>query len=272
MNRTDGLNAALRSLDPADQDIDSAGGRARTDLYAILAQDPRPTPRTGAGSTVRDIHRPRRAGRVVLLGGLAVAVMAGLVVLPSLTGGDQAFATWTAAPMAMSAQQRAAAADDCRENLQSGTGEDDADNLNSAEPAIAERRGVWTTVVLTGRDGFTAMCITDDSAGLFDDGMIGSLGTPAGYVPPRPRELFATDLGMGTMGAGDISLAAGAAGPDVVGVAYRSRAHGVVAATVYGGQFALWFPGDELKDRPSGGVEVDVTYRDGRAGTSRLTL
>ncbi len=272
MNRTDGLNAALRSLDPADQDIDPTDGRARTDMYAILAADPTPAPQTGAWSPVFEVHRPRPARRVALLGGLAAAVTAGLVVLPSLTGGDQAFATWTAAPTAMSAQQRAAAADDCRENLQSGAGEDDADNLNSAEPAIAERRGVWTTVVLAGRDGFTAMCITDDSAGLFTDGMIGSLGTPAGYAAPGPRELFATNLGTGTMGAGDISLAAGAVGPDVVGVAYRSRAHGVVAATVYGGRFALWFPGDELKDRPSGGVEVDVTYRDGRAGTSRLTL
>ncbi|MGI8535729.1 MAG: hypothetical protein ACR2K2_04360 [Mycobacteriales bacterium] len=114
--------------------------------------------------------------------------------------------------------------------------------------------------------------ITDDSAGLFDDGMIGSVGTPTGYAALGPRELFATDLGMGTMGAGDISLAAGAVGPDVVGVAYRSRVHGVVTATVEGGRFALWFPGDELKDRPSGGVEVDVTYRDGQTDTSRLIL
>lgn len=271
MNRTDGLDAALRTLDPADQNIDSAGGRARTDLYAILAQEPTPMPRAGAGSAVRAIHRPRRAGRVALLGGLAAAATAGVIVLPSLTGGDQAFATWTSAPTGMSAQERAAAADDCRETQHSGPGQDYAGDLRSAELAIGERRGVWTTVILAGQAGFAATCITDNSAGLFSNGMIGSIGAPTGYAAPGPRELFATDLGTGTVGARDISLAAGAVGPDVVGVAYRSRSHGDVTATVSGGRFALWFPGDELADA-AGGVEVDVTYRSGQTGTSRLTL
>lgn len=276
MNRTDSISAALRTLDPADQHIDPAGSRARTDLHAILAQDPTPTLRTEAGSPVLAVHRPRRAGRtasrVGLLGGLAAAVTAGLVVLPSLTGGDQAFATWTAAPTGMSGQQRSTAADDCRKQMKSGAGYDYLNDLGSATLAIAERRGVWTTVVLTGKEGFSALCITDDSAGLFDKGMIGSIGKPGGYAAPGPRELSATDLGMGTMGAGDISLAAGAAGPDVVAVTYRSQSHGNVTATVNAGRFALWFPGDELKERPTGWVEVQVTYRDGQTGTSRLTL
>lgn len=142
------------------------------------------------------VHRPRRAGRtarrVALLGALTAAVAGGLVVLPSFTGGDQAFGTWTAAPTGMSAQQRAAAAIDCRQNQQSGAGADSADDLIIAEPAIAERRGVWTTVVLVGGNGFAAMSIIDDSAGLFTDGMIGSIGTPADYAAPGPRELFAT--------------------------------------------------------------------------------
>ncbi len=275
MNRTDSISAALRTLDPTDQHIDPAGSRARTDFHAILAQDPTPTPRTEAGSPVLAVHRPRRAGRtasrVGLLGGLAAAVTAGLVVLPSLTSGDQAFATWTAAPADLSVQQRAAAAADCRQNQRSGAGQDFSGDLSSAEPAIAERRGVWTTVVLAGRDGFAAMCITDDSAGLFTDGMIGSIGTPTGYAAPGPRELFATDLGSGTMSAGHISLAAGAAGNDVAGIVYRSQSHGDVTATVSGGRFALWFPGDELKDI-AGGVQEDVTYRDGQTGASRLTL
>lgn len=271
MNHTDGIDAALLTLDPASQNVDPTGGRARMDLYAILAQDPAPMPRIGAGSTVRASHQPRHAGRVALLGGLAAAATAGVIVLPSLTGGDQAFATWTSAPAGMSAQERAAAADDCRKNQHSGAGRDYAGDLGSAKLAIAERRGAWTTVVLAGRDGFSATCITDDSAGLFTGGVIGSLGRPAGHAVPGPRELFATDLGMGTMDAGDISLAAGAVGPEVVGVAYRSRSHGDVTATVSGGRFALWFPGGELED-VTDGIEVAVTYRDGQTGTSRLTL
>lgn len=276
MNRTDDITAALHTLDPADQHVDPAGGRARADLYAILAQDPTPPLHTAAGTPASTVPRPRRAGRTarraVLLGALAAAVAGGLVVLPSLTGGDQAFATWTADPTGMSAQQRATAADDCRQNMKSGAGHDQRNDLDGATLAIAETRGVWTTVVLTGKDGFSAMCITDDSAGLFDKGMIGSVGKPGGYAAPGPRELSATDLGMGTMGAGDISLAAGAAGPDVLAVTYRSQTHGDVTATVNAGRFALWLPGDELKERPTGSVEVQVTYRDGQTGTSRLSL
>lgn len=48
-------------------------------------------------------------------------------------------------------------------------------------------------------------------------------------------ELLATDLGTGTVDAGEISLAAGAAGAagsDVAGVVYHSRTRGDVTATV----------------------------------------
>lgn len=94
----------------------------------------------------------------------------------------------------------------------------------------------------------------------------------AGTAVPGPRELTATDLGTGTMSAGDISLAADAAGSDIVGVIYMSRTHEDVTATVSLGHFALWLPGDELRNASSDGVEVYVTYQDGTTGTSRLTL
>jgi hypothetical protein len=172
----------------------------------------------------------------------------------------------------VSARQLAAAAASCRESLADGAGAGYADDLRDADPAVAERRGVWTTVVLAGPGGFSAMCVTDDSAHLFADAMIGSIGRPAGYAAPGPRQLVATDLGAGTVGAGDISLAAGAAGSDVAGVVYPSRTHGRVTATVRRGCFALWFPGDELTAASSDGVDVEVTYRDGTTATTRLTL
>ena len=87
-----------------------------------------------------------------------------------------------------------------------------ADEAEGAAVAVAERRGVWTTVVLAGEDGFSALCITDDAVHLFSNGMIGSVGKPADHTTPGPRELIATDLGTGSMDAGEISLAAGAAG------------------------------------------------------------
>lgn len=103
--------------------------------------------------------------------------------------------------------------------------------------------------------------------------MIGSIGSPTGFAPLRPRELTVTDLGSATMSAGDLSLAAGTVGTAIVGIVYDSRSHGEVAATVSNGRFASWFPGDELKDVSStDGVEVEVTYRDGTTGTALLQL
>lgn len=172
----------------------------------------------------------------------------------------------------MSEQERVDAAASCRRSQKNGAGGQYADDLSTAQPVIAERRGVWTTVVLAGTNGFSAMCITDDSTSLFAKDMIGSVGTPTDYATPGPRDLMATSLGAGTMNAGDLSLAAGTAGSNVARVVYYSRTHGDVAATVSQRHFALWLPGDELKDASSNGVEVKVTYRDGSTGTSRLTL
>jgi hypothetical protein len=45
-----------------------------------------------------------------------------------------------------------------------------------------------------------------------------------------------------------------------------------VKATVAKGHFALWLPGNELKDAATNGVEVEVTYKDGTKGTRNLTL
>ena len=85
------------------------------------------------------------------------AATAGLVILPALSGGDPAFATWTAA--GMSAQDSARAVADCRaSNKRVGDGMY-AGDVDAAAVAIAERRGVWTTVVLAGQNGFSALDI-----------------------------------------------------------------------------------------------------------------
>ncbi len=271
------IDTALRSLDAADHDVDPGSARARTDLQRILATDPSPglLPQPRLPSADR-VGRPRRtppnARRVAMAGGVLAAVTAGVVALPSLTGGDQAFASWTRAAQGMTGQEGADAAVSCRRMQEDGAGAEYADGLSSAEPVVAERRGVWTTVVLAGTDGFSAMCVTDNSTPLFSRDMIGSVGTPTDDAAPGPRHLIATSLGAGTMNAGVLSLAAGTAGSQVVEVVYHSRTHGDVAATVSHGHFALWLPGDELKDASSNGVEVEVTYRDGSTGTSRLTL
>ncbi|GLY75028.1 hypothetical protein Airi01_032950 [Actinoallomurus iriomotensis] len=268
MTRSPDIFTMLRSLDAADQDIDARGARARIELARIVATGP-------SGRPSRQPH-PRRRGRtawkVTLLGGTVVAGTAAVIVaLPSIMGGDRAFASWTPTPHAMSAKERANAAGRCRQVQEDGAGRFDANELRHADAAIVERRGAWTTVVLATGKGFSATCITDDSTHLFRDSF-GSIGTPAGYTPPGPRDLVATDLGTGIIDAGHLSIAAGIAGPEVAKVLYRSPAHGDVTATVSRGRFALWLPGDELAHAAKNGVEVEVTYRDGGTGTNRLHL
>ncbi|GAA4628294.1 hypothetical protein [Cellulomonas oligotrophica] len=271
MNRTDDLTTALRSLDAADPRVDGAGARARTVLQAILTTDPDQPTAAAPGGARTTARPPRTTRRVVATVGLVAAATAGIVALSPLTGGDHAFATWSATPSGMSSHEQAEAVAGCRASMQDAAPEL-AEGLAAAVAAVAERRGVWTTVVLSGADGLSALCVADSSAGLFEDAVIGSVGGPTGTLAPGARDLVATDLGTGTIGAGTVSLAAGEAGADVVGVVYRSATHGPVAATVRAGRFALWFPGADLTDAGSEGVDVQVTYRDGTTATRTLTL
>jgi hypothetical protein len=255
---TDDLLTLVRSLDPADPPALAPGGegpRAAADLARILTAAPEPAPR----------RRPTR-----VLGAAAAAVTAvagGIVLLPSVVGGDAAFASWSPQPReVVGSAARAEAAGTCREQLDDAAADGAA--LDRAVPAIAERRGDWTLVLLSGAGGFSGLCITDDSRRLFDD-MIGSVG--AADVPaPGGRGVTATDLGTGSLDAGDLSLVAGLAGDDVVGVTYDSAAHGPVEASLGEGRFALWFPGDELAD--GGPVSLEVTYADGSRGSVEVEL
>src|SRR5699024_7822141 len=131
--------------------------RAQADLTHIVATDPQ------AVHHPAEPPRPARTGRRILVAAGAAAVLAvGLVALPPLTGGDQAFATWTAAPTEIvAAGEVADAAASCRDQLAGGAGADHEAALGSAAVAVAEQRGAWTTVLLAGAGGFSALCITD---------------------------------------------------------------------------------------------------------------
>lgn len=275
MTRSSDLDGALRSLDAADARPDPGGPRALADLQTILSFDPPPGPqRPSTGTAARSgrsrLRSGRPARRLALAGATLIAATAAVLVLPPASGGDTAFASWTPAPDAVPTSERSEAADECRRAHQDG---DDAARLRSAEPVIAERRGVWTTVVLAGPDGSSAMCVTDESRPFYDQGMIGHSSPAAvGSVAPGPRELIAHALGSGIVDDEPLSLAAGTAGSDVVAIAYLSPTHGAVTASVSQGHFALWLPGTELEGASSAGVELRVTYRDGSTSSSRLSF
>lgn len=268
MTRLDDLHI-LKTLDPATADaIDPHGPRARTDLHRILTTDPT-TPTNPARPGVRS-RRRRLAMRAGLASGLVAIAVVTAVVLPSALGGDAAFATWTAVPAGMSAQDRASASASCRDEQKSGSPEF-RDELSSSATAISERRGAWTLVILAGQGGFSALCITDDSTRLFQS-FFGSIGRTASADRPTRRGLTATVLGTGSIDGNELSVAAGLAGADVTALTYTSATHGKVKATVNGGQFALWLPGNELESAGRHGIPLQATYRDGTTATITLTL
>ena len=278
MTRQQDIDTLLRSMDAASEAPPVRPHRAQADLECILSHNPAPTAperakgRSNYSTLGQQPGASVRRRRAVVLGGMVAATTAGLLVLPALTGGDPAFATWTANPATLSGPDRDDAVADClasKKNVGDGMYTDD---LAAAEVAIAERRGAWMTIVLTGPGGFEATCITDASAPWFNKGMIGSIGTLGAETDPAPRSLKATQLGTGTIMNEPISIASGRAGNDVVGVTYTSITGEEVIATVAKGQFALWLPGDELHEASDGGTTVDLTFLDGTTGSQELSF
>ncbi len=213
------------------------------------------------GTNVPGRNLPARKRRLILVGA-AVAVALGIIAVPAVVGGDPAFATWTQTPSPLSAEASERAGEDCRSR-------NTVEESSSADVAIAERRGEWNTVVLSGPGSFSAMCVTDGS--LFG-GSFGYSGQRPGGSDPAPRELLPTAMGMGSASAGELSMVVGAAGSEVSGVSFQSRSDGEVRASVANGYFVLWFPGDELRDYPKEGVLLRVSYTDGTQAQVRASL
>ncbi len=257
----------LRSLDPAPAAADPTTPRARADLARILATDvgsPKPTPKP------RPTHR-RSATRLAVAAAVVLAVGSGLVLVPSLTGGDPAYATWTADPSVVENGARTAIADACRDSQRDGAGSTYGQELDTAATAVAERRGAWTLVLLAGDDGFSALCITDESRPLFQSSF-GYVGVVDHSDRVPSRLIHAEALGVGSIDGHELSIATGPVEAGVVGVTYASAVHGAVSATVSHGHFALWLPGNDLENAPRDGAQVEVTYRDGTTETRTVEL
>lgn len=71
---------------------------------------------------------------------MAAAATAALVILPSLSGSDPAFVSWTAAPAGMNETDRASAGAECRTAQKGVGGGLYADDVENSALAIAERR------------------------------------------------------------------------------------------------------------------------------------
>jgi hypothetical protein len=274
MKSDQNLDALLRSMDAAGQSSQPNPTRVQADLNRVLSSQPTatiPNSRSGSSQKPAKLKADRRR-RAITLGGLATAVTAGLLIVPALSGGDPAFATWTAAPGTLAGSERDSAVSDCLNSKQNVGGGMYTTELSAAEVAIAERRGAWVTVVLTGPDGFEATCTTDATASWFHKGMIGSIGKPGNVTALPARGIAATQLGTGTIADKAISIASGRVGTDVTAISYTNAANEEVIATVAKGQFAFWLPGDELQDASDQGLPVHVSYSDGSAATQLLNF
>ena len=252
MMRDREMDVLLKSLDAAGPPR-ACTERSRQDLERILSGD-------AAGTDPRREQSRRqpnlmRRNRQLILVGAAAAVAVGIIAVPVALGGDPAFASWTQTPSPLNPEASERAGNDCR-----SSDRNTAEESSEAKVAIAERRGEWTTVVLSGPGSFSAMCVTDGS---LLGGSFGYSGQRPGDVEPAPRELLPTAMGMGATPAGELSMVVGAAGSDVSGVSYSSRTEGEVRASVANGYFVLWFPGNELRDYPEEGVLLQVRYSDG---------
>ncbi|MGO4147375.1 hypothetical protein AB4Y77_20025 [Paenarthrobacter sp. YAF11_1] len=273
MKNSRNIDTLLRSLDAAGQSAAPDPRRSQNDLEQILRSPTSATGVAGPAEYKTTMSRPsRRRRRTIALGAVAFAATAGFLVVPALSGGDPAFATWTAAPGALTGAERDSAVSDC---VRSSKGVGDgmfAGDVNAAEVAIAERRGAWTTVVLSGADGFEATCTTDSTAVWFKKGSFGSVGKPGNGREPVGREIKATQLGTGVIADNPLSMASGQVGPDVAAMTYTSSAGEKITATVSKGQFAFWLPGGELPNSSDQDVPVEVTYTDNTTETRHLSL
>ncbi|MET3904014.1 hypothetical protein [Paenarthrobacter sp. 4246] len=274
MKTSRNIDTQLRSMDAAGQVAAPNPGRTQRDLEEILRSRPSSSDRgAGAVDGKTSTSRPnRRRRRTLALGAVAFAATASFLVVPVLSGGDPAFATWTAAPGALIGTERDSAVSDCIRSSK-GTGDGMfAGDVDAAEVAIAERRGAWATVVLAGSGGFEATCTTDTTAPWFKKGSIGSVGKPGDGQPLTSRGVRATQLGTGVIADNPLSMASGQVGTDVVAVAYTATTGERITATVSKGQFAFWFPGTELTNSSDQPVPVEVTYSDNTTEIRFLSL
>ncbi|MGL4177940.1 MAG: hypothetical protein ACRCSN_17925 [Dermatophilaceae bacterium] len=256
---------ALTHLDPAPAELDAAQlTREHATLITILA-----SPRHGVETGSVPIRPPRRrtARRAVVIGGAAAATV-GIIATHFIGGGESAYATWTATPKKPTAEQQAAAAAECRqENVESAEAgarylaeseeaarsseiplPDVLTSINGSQVALAEQRGAWSLVVLSGT-GFEALCL-DGGPHADEDDHAGQARTFSGEDEPLdPRRIWLAGGGTSEGPAGEnIVHLYGQVGSEVERITVRTENRGDVVATVANGYFAAWWPVGDITD------------------------
>lgn len=262
---------ALRSLDPAFPSTLSDAERERAAAtFERIVSIPRGTP--PQRSQVRRARSRWSSRRVLVPVGLAAAAAVAVPVFS--TGNGSAFASWTPTPEAIVGADATEAAAACRSVM----GMPDA----GQDVVLAERRGGWTYVLLTG-SGAEGACVMDDRLVGEDNppgpGKVGYMGHFSSDAPQAPT-VGASDIDW-TGGAGAMPVdgpwpfkkdeswltwVEGYVGNDVTGVVVHTPIGTDVQASVADGRFAAWWPSpmpSSKNPEVDGASAFTVTLSDG---------
>lgn len=307
------LTAALRRLDPADNGHRSAPDTELLERILTTGSSDSESIRS-AGN---DARVPRRFLTRPLLGAVAASTTAlGVVVAPAFLADPPAASAWTAVPSQAGPDAMAAAGAACRDHLlqlhqapvaiddmvrgetQDDTGEvvtrplteqeyaehrdleqRSAQAVAASEPVIADVRGDWIMVVLTGPDGYVGDCLTNEPVeSAFQTQAVGSSGFPtfADGAAPGPRDILAGSWGPVALDTGFVgrpehaNVITAAVGDEVKSVVVHTQDEGDVTASIGGGQLAVWWPGREQDDAFT--IPVTITFTDGTSEQAVLGL
>ncbi|MFD6135685.1 hypothetical protein [Isoptericola sp. NPDC060257] len=246
------MMAELADLDPA-RHLRAPGRPDDEALQAILGTARRATP-------IR-----RRARPAVLAGAAAAAVVAVAGVATVWWPGSQAaYASWTAVPTAVPPGEVGADAQACGTVAHRIAEGDDGPQVEDVpiSPVLAEQRGDYTYVLLTG-DGATGECLVTTQASGATDVVAGDAVLGSEPAEPGPRDVTTAQAGTaswseGDTGDGALTSAYGRAGADVVSFALTTTSGERVEATVQDGWWAVWAPGEA-----SLRTTAELTFSDG---------
>lgn len=261
------ITEALRDLDPGGPSDLSAAERERAEaaFNRIIAT---PTDERVQAEPARPPRRRRR-----LLVPLALAGAAAIAIPVLWPGGEGAYATWTPTPTPLSGEAAAAAADTCRALTPQVPGKrsNDTSPVSLLRVAVAERRGGWTYVLLTGPRTEAVCLMPDDLIGHDSADGFGSFDSDAPAPPALASDrIVETTFQDGATDEGWFSMVEGFVGSDVTAVTVHTSSGLDIQVSVGGNRFAAWWPSPKpSSDHPSETWSYTVHLAD---GTTRRTV
>jgi len=263
LNTTDDL--LLRSLDPADAVL-SAQQRQRAEhmLQRIIS-----TPsRSDDSVRMNGAPRRRRAWKVAFVAAAAAGIGVMSLAFPGVGGSGISYASWTATPSPVTSDDLQTVARACRDKVSDARGPEGAGiaNLATIPVLLAERRGDFVAMLLHQDNPQTSVsCVVLNTPGSKDVGDVqASVGGGDGpAMSPPLGQITQSDIAQ-FGGRSPASFTDGTVGAKVDNVTIHAGDQSV-KATVQGGRYFAWWPGQAFAAEPlpasgQGGPRVIITY------------